>query len=88
METQNSDLMNKVVDCRRKVKVESETVAIFDDQITKLVKKIKSAEEELELAKSFKAKSENKVSSTLLLKQISNPDFRQFWLFVKNMFIT
>ena len=61
MEEQNSDLMNKIVDNRRKVKVETETIEIFNDQITKIEKKLKTLQEEQELAQQFRAKSENKV---------------------------
>jgi hypothetical protein len=41
MEDQSAELMNKIMEARRKTKVEDQTIGIFIDQIAKIDKKLK-----------------------------------------------
>ena len=61
LESQNQDLMNRVIDIRRKVKVEEDTIKILEEQADATQKKITQLESELDLAKEFKQRSERKV---------------------------
>lgn len=80
IETQNEDLMNKIVESRRKISAESETISIFDEQISKLKKKISVLEQELELAEMFKTKSINKViTNCIALIRARSTTWKTMW---------
>lgn len=59
--------MNRVIDTRRKVKVESDTIKILDEQADATQKKMRQLESELELALDFKSQSERKVNHAPIL---------------------
>lgn len=67
MEDQSAELMNKIMEARRKTKVEDQTIGIFNDQIAKIDKKLKEMQSERDLAQEFLDKSEMKVKFFIYL---------------------